>query len=560
MTKTIDFKLKRCGCAKKHAKQNGAVHVMSDASTWSTSHSAHILPVEHRSSCEATTTSAACHVASGPTRTPYATSATCAVTTHKSKQTKAAQIVFAVFILLACLSAQAAAPTSAFAMQTQQCTARPNSDSGNDIMGATNTRITWEGQAQADEQIAGFKFTLPQGTNFSTDDLRVTMLTGADLMTRNKIDATATSVDNTINVKFQSAAEAGGYFRVEIYNVFFPAEGGQMQVDVAYTLADGQTKIIEDTPAISVVGVTPAEQLSQYLSEQQWVKDWNSVRFLHMFLDPTLIVTSFPVVFDGFLMAVAIVACAFPLAMPFGFLLALMRISRFRILRGLARVYVNIVRGTPLFLQIYVAFFGLPLAGIQIPTFPLGVIVLSMNSCAYMCEIFRAGIQSIHKGQFEASRSLGMNGAQTMLYVIIPQTVRRVIPTLTSEFILLYKDTSMLAAVGVMEVVMYAKTIVASTGSITPYIVAAVFYLVVTLPMTWVVSKFENKLAAIDGGKVKTKTKDKNKKKPKDKDEPKGKDEPKSQVDEPKAQDKTNDTSETKPVGIESKNAEAQEG
>ncbi len=548
MTKTIDFKLKRCGCAKKHAKQNGAVHVMSDVSTRSTSHSARILPVEHRGSCEATTTSAACHAASRARCTPHATSATCAATTHKSKHTKTAQIVFAVFILLASLSAQVAAPTNAFAMQTQQCTARPNSDSGNDIMGATNTRITWEGQAQADEQIAGFKFTLPQGTSFSTDDLRVTMLTGADLMTRNKIDATATSVDNTINVKFQSATEAGGYFRVEIYNVFFPAEGGQMQVDVAYTLADGQTKTIEDTPAISVVGVTPAEQLSQYLSEQQWVKDWNSVRFLHMFLDPTLIVTSFPVVFDGFLMAVAIVACAFPLAMPFGFLLALMRISRFRILRGLARVYVNIVRGTPLFLQIYVAFFGLPLAGIQIPTFPLGVIVLSMNSCAYMCEIFRAGIQSIHKGQFEASRSLGMNGAQTMLYVIIPQTVRRVIPTLTSEFILLYKDTSMLAAVGVMEVVMYAKTIVASTGSITPYIVAAVFYLVVTLPMTWVVSKFENKLAAIDGGKVKTKTKDKNKKKPKGK------------VDEPKAQDKTNDTSETKPVGIESKNAEAQEG
>ncbi len=560
MTKTIDFKLKRCGCAKKHAKQNGAMHVMSDASTRCTSHSTHILPVEHRGSCEATTTSAACHAASGPTCTPHATSATCAATTRKSKQIKAAQIVFAVFILLACLSAQAAAPTNAFAMQTQQCTARPNSDSGNDIMGATNTRITWEGQAQADEQIAGFTFTLPQGTNFSTDDLRVTMLTGADLMTRNKIDATATSVDNTINVKFQSAAEAGGYFRVEIYNVFFPAEGGQMQVDVAYTLADGQTKTIEDTPAISVVGVTPAEQLSQYLSEQQWVKDWNSVRFLHMFLDPTLIVTSFPVVFDGFLMAVAIVACAFPLAMPFGFLLALMRISKFRILRGLARVYVNIVRGTPLFLQIYVAFFGLPLAGIQIPTFPLGVIVLSMNSCAYMCEIFRAGIQSIHKGQFEASRSLGMNGAQTMLYVIIPQTVRRVIPTLTSEFILLYKDTSMLAAVGVMEVVMYAKTIVASTGSITPYIVAAVFYLVVTLPMTWVVSKFENKLAAIDGGKVKTKTKDKNKKKLKGKDEPKGQDESKGQVDEPKAQDKTNDISETKTVGIESKNAEAQEG
>ena len=126
--------------------------------------------------------------------------------------------------------------------------------------------------------------------------------------------------------------------------------------------------------------------------------------------------------------------------------------------------------------------------------------ILAMNSSAYLCEIFRAGIQSIPKGQFEASRSLGMNGAQTMLFVIIPQTVRRVIPTMTSEFILLYKDTSLLAAVGVMEVVMYAKTIVASTGSITPYIVAACFYLVITLPLAKLVGMLEAKLAGSDSG------------------------------------------------------------
>ena len=133
-----------------------------------------------------------------------------------------------------------------------------------------------------------------------------------------------------------------------------------------------------------------------------------------------------------------------------------------------------------------------------------------MNSSAYLCEIFRAGIQSISKGQFEAARSLGMNGAQTMLYVIIPQTVRRVIPTMTSEFILLYKDTSMLAAVGTMEIVMNAKTIVASTGSITPYVVAACFYLIITLPLAKVVGNLESRLASNDtgkGGKKKRKSK-----------------------------------------------------
>lgn len=201
---------------------------------------------------------------------------------------------------------------------------------------------------------------------------------------------------------------------------------------------------------------------------------------------------------------------AFPCAIPFGLLLALMRMSKLRVLRGLATTYVNVVRGTPLFLQIYIAFFGLPLAGIQVPPFPLGVVVLAMNSSAYLCEIFRAGIQSIPRGQFEASRSLGMNGAQTMLFVIIPQTVRRVIPTMTSEFILLYKDTSLLAAVGVMEVVMYAKTIVAATGSITPYIVAACFYLVITLPLAKIVGKLEAHLADRDAGNTGKKNKRKN--------------------------------------------------
>ena len=155
---------------------------------------------------------------------------------------------------------------------------------------------------------------------------------------------------------------------------------------------------------------------------------------------------------------------------------------------------MNIIRGTPAFLQIYIAFFGLPLAGVKVDDYVLGVIVMAMNSSAYLCEIFRAGIQSIPKGQNEAARSLGMNAFQTLLYVMIPQTFRNVLPTLTSEFILLYKDTSLLAAVGVVEIVMNARTIVATTGSITPYVVAALFYLVITLPLARLVSGLEARL------------------------------------------------------------------
>lgn len=403
-------------------------------------------------------------------------------------------------------------PVSAEALDTSKCTARPNADGSSEVKGATETRITWEGQAAPDESIKAITLTMPQGTSFTTKNARITMLSGDDLMQRTNIDASFTKEGDSIVATFDGSASAGGYFRFEVYEVKFPASGGEMDLTGTYELADGNYKEIGHIPAINVVGIDPAEELSTFLGEQEWVQAWNSNKFLHLFLDPTILVTSFPVVVKGFIMALGIVLVAFPCAIPFGLILALMRMSKLRVLRGIATTYVNVVRGTPLFLQIYIAFFGLPLAGIQVPPFPLGVIVLAMNSSAYLCEIFRAGIQSIPKGQFEASRSLGMNGAQTMLFVIIPQTVRRVIPTMTSEFILLYKDTSLLAAVGVMEVVMYAKTIVAATGSITPYIVAACFYLIITLPLAKIVGRLETHLADRDAGNTGKKKKKRRKK------------------------------------------------
>ena len=126
------------------------------------------------------------------------------------------------------------------------------------------------------------------------------------------------------------------------------------------------------------------------------------------------------------------------------------------------------IRGTPLFLQIFIAFIGLRIAGIRLSDFVTAVIVLALNSSAYLAEIFRAGIQSIHKGQMEAAVSLGMNYAQAMRYVIIPQTVKRVLPTMTSEFILLFKDTALLSAVGIFELMLRANNFVARAGTLTP--------------------------------------------------------------------------------------------
>jgi len=128
------------------------------------------------------------------------------------------------------------------------------------------------------------------------------------------------------------------------------------------------------------------------------------------------------------------------------------------------------------------------------------VIVLSFNSAAYMAEIFRAGIQSIHKGQMEAARSLGMTTPKAMQFVIIPQTVRRILPTMMSEFILLFKDTALFAAVGMGEMVMRAREVASTTLNVSPYLLAAAFYLVITIPLGRLVQQLENRLARSEGG------------------------------------------------------------
>lgn len=414
---------------------------------------------------------------------------------------------FMASVLLAFVLA-AIMPSQAQALTVSKCTARPNADASSDVLGGKETRITFEVQADADESLQGITLTFPSGASFGVDDAKITMLSGDNLMTRTSIDAAITDEGQSVVAAFDSAAEAGGYFRLEVYEVIFPTSGGTMEFSGTYTLADGTTKEISSIPAVSVTGVSAVDGLVSYLEEQPWVQAWNSNTFLRLFLNPPILVRSFPIVFSGFLMALAIVIVAFPLAIPLGCILALMRLSKSRILKVLSSIYVNLVRGTPAFLQIYIAFFGLPLAGIQIDSYVLGVIVMALNSGAYLCEIFRAGIQSIPKGQTEAARSLGMTSVQTTFYIIMPQMFRNVIPTMTSEFILLYKDTSLLAAVGVMEVVMYAKTIVASTGSITPYVVAAIFYLIVTLPLARVVNIFEQRL--LNGGRKRKRKADDN--------------------------------------------------
>lgn len=239
----------------------------------------------------------------------------------------------------------------------------------------------------------------------------------------------------------------------------------------------------------------------------------------HLFMSPHIISSAFAIVAAAFPVSVAFGVLGFVFAIPFGLLLAFMKMARTRWLRFPATLYVDIVRGTPLFLQILLVFNLIPLLpfykdlivaapwltdpgplGVQGTYWMRGLIVLSFNSAAYMAEIFRAGIQSISKGQSEAARSLGMNAVQSMAFVILPQTVRRILPTMMSEFILLFKDTAMLSAVGLGEMVLRAREVASTAFNSSAYIVAAVFYLVLTIPLGRLVQNLENRLALAEGG------------------------------------------------------------
>ena len=182
-----------------------------------------------------------------------------------------------------------------------------------------------------------------------------------------------------------------------------------------------------------------------------------------------------------------------------GLVLALLVSSKRRAVRAPARAYINFFRGTPLIWQLSMAYFGFSLGlGINISPFNTAIIVFSLNTGAYAAEVFRAGIQSIERGQVEAARSLGMTYLQSMRHAIVPQAVRRVIPPLMNEFVILIKDTALVIVLGLaaneLEIYNYARQGYSDTFSATFFVAAAIGYLIVTLPMIGLVNAVERRL------------------------------------------------------------------
>ena len=179
------------------------------------------------------------------------------------------------------------------------------------------------------------------------------------------------------------------------------------------------------------------------------------------------------------------------LSLPIGMLAALGRLSSLKIISRIVEFYIWIMRGTPLMLQLLFVYFALPMIGIRLPDIAAALLAFTLNYAAYFAEIFRAGIQAVPKGQYEAAKTLGMSYPQTMRRIILPQVIRIVLPPVSNETINLVKDTSLVYILDMNDLLRVARTIVQREFDMTPFLFAAIFYLAMTFVLTWGFKKLE---------------------------------------------------------------------
>lgn len=208
-----------------------------------------------------------------------------------------------------------------------------------------------------------------------------------------------------------------------------------------------------------------------------------------------------PPLLDGAGVTLGLFVLTLALSLPLGLALALARLSRLAALRGAVSGFIWLMRGTPLMLQLLFIYYALPFVpviGVRLPDYPSAVVAFTLNYAAYFAEILRAGIQSIDRGQYEGAKALGMSHAQTMRRIVMPQVWRISLPPLANETITLVKDTSIIYVLALNDLLRAARGIVQRDFSITPFVVAAAFYLLTTLVLTWVFQRLERRHAEHD--------------------------------------------------------------
>jgi polar amino acid transport system permease protein len=224
-------------------------------------------------------------------------------------------------------------------------------------------------------------------------------------------------------------------------------------------------------------------------------EDFSLERVQTYYLDFEIVFNNSGPLLRAVLVTISLAFLAEILGIILGLALALLKISRSRLLSAPAQVYIDVFRGTPLLVQITIIYFTTASVGLRFTSlFFAGLVALSLNAAAYVAEIFRSGIQSIDKGQMEAGRASGLSYAKTMRYIIVPQAFRRTIPPLTNEFVMLIKDTSLVSVIGLAELLRVARVLQSETFNGTPLITAALIYLAICLPLIYLTNALERRL------------------------------------------------------------------
>lgn len=210
-----------------------------------------------------------------------------------------------------------------------------------------------------------------------------------------------------------------------------------------------------------------------------------------------LLETAWPVLVQGALYTLGFAAASMVLGLALGFVVALLRVARVPLLAPLAALYVSAIRGTPLLVQIFVIYYGLPSVGIEFSPVSAGVLALTLNVAAYLSESLRGGIAGVDRGQWDAGLSLGLTWWQTMRLIVAPQALRVAVPSLSNSLISLIKDTSLVSVITVTELMLATKELIAQTFQPLPlYLAAAAIYWLLSAMFERVQKRVENRLQA----------------------------------------------------------------
>lgn len=209
-----------------------------------------------------------------------------------------------------------------------------------------------------------------------------------------------------------------------------------------------------------------------------------------------LLAQTFPRLLQGLAVTLESTLLSLVLAAVVGLLFGLLSVSRNKVSRAIARVYVDIIRGTPIIVQAFFIYFGVTSAlNMRMEPMTAGVITLTLNAGAYLAEIFRGGIQSVDKGQMEAARSLGLPHGMAMRKVILPQAIRTMIPAIVNQCIITLKDSSILSVIGMAELTQVGKLIIANNlESFRMWLIVGIMYFIIIMILSWVSKRIEKRL------------------------------------------------------------------